>query len=307
MTANAQPLEILEDLLKRAKAKGAEAADCLIVRDISLNVAQRLGKREKLERSEAQDLGLRVFIGKRQAIVSTSDLEPKTLGRAGRARGRDGAGGAGGRILRPRRSGAAGEDAGRARSRGQDGAERGRAHRDDRARGGRGARRAGRHQFRGRGSGLGQGADRARRQQRLPRRLCDQPLGHQRFGAGGRRHRHGARLRFLQRGVWRELVRPRNAGAIGRRTDCAAPQSAQGFDREDPDRLRPARRQRPDRPFRRRHQRRVDRARHQLPQGQDGAADLRARASASSTIRTARAACAPSRSTAKASPTRSAP
>ena len=46
MTANAQPLEILEDLLKRAKAKGAEAADCLIVRDISLNVAQRLGKRE---------------------------------------------------------------------------------------------------------------------------------------------------------------------------------------------------------------------------------------------------------------------
>ncbi|HJT14356.1 MAG TPA: DNA gyrase modulator, partial [Dongiaceae bacterium] len=79
MTANAQPLEILEDLLKRAKAKGAEAADCLIVRDVSLNVAQRLGKREKLERSEAQDLGLRVFIGKRQAIVSTSDLEPKTL------------------------------------------------------------------------------------------------------------------------------------------------------------------------------------------------------------------------------------
>ena len=79
MTANAQPLDILEDLLKRAKAKGAEAADCLIVRDVSLNVAQRLGKREKLERSEAEDLGLRVFIGKRQAIVSTSDLEPKTL------------------------------------------------------------------------------------------------------------------------------------------------------------------------------------------------------------------------------------
>jgi PmbA protein len=79
MTSNAQPLEILEDLLKRAKAKGAQAADCLMVRDISLNVAQRLGKREKLERSEAQDLGLRVFIGKRQAIVSTSDLEPKTL------------------------------------------------------------------------------------------------------------------------------------------------------------------------------------------------------------------------------------
>src|SRR6185312_6299017 len=79
MTAKPEPLQILDDLLKRAKAKGAEAADCLMVRDISLNVAQRLGQREKLERSEAQDLGLRVFIGKRQAIVSTSDLEPKML------------------------------------------------------------------------------------------------------------------------------------------------------------------------------------------------------------------------------------
>jgi len=79
MTAKPEPLQILEDLLKRAKAKGAEAADGLMVRDISLNVAQRLGKREKLERSEAQDLGLRVLVGKRQAIVSTSDLEPKML------------------------------------------------------------------------------------------------------------------------------------------------------------------------------------------------------------------------------------
>ena len=72
-------LQILEDLLKRAKAKGADAADALIGRGISLDVAQRLGNREKLERSESQDLGLRVFIGQRQAIVSTSDLAAKTL------------------------------------------------------------------------------------------------------------------------------------------------------------------------------------------------------------------------------------
>jgi PmbA protein len=79
MTAKPEPLQILEDLLKRAKANGAQAADCLLVRNTSLDVAQRLGKREKLERSEAQDLGLRVFVGKRQAIVSTSDLEPRML------------------------------------------------------------------------------------------------------------------------------------------------------------------------------------------------------------------------------------
>jgi PmbA protein len=79
MPAQHAPLQILEDLLKRAKANGADAADCLVVRDTSLNVAQRLGAREKLARSEAQDLGLRVFVGKRQAIVSTSDLAPKML------------------------------------------------------------------------------------------------------------------------------------------------------------------------------------------------------------------------------------
>jgi PmbA protein len=78
-TAKTDSLQILEDLLKRAVSKGADAADCVIVCDTSLNVAQRLGKREKLERSEAQDLGLRVFVGKRQAIVSTSDLIPNTL------------------------------------------------------------------------------------------------------------------------------------------------------------------------------------------------------------------------------------
>ena len=39
----------------------------------SLSHARRLGKLEKLERAEGQDLGLRVFIGKKQAIVSTSD------------------------------------------------------------------------------------------------------------------------------------------------------------------------------------------------------------------------------------------
>jgi PmbA protein len=45
----------------------------------SLSHARRLGKTEKLERSESQDLGLRVLIGKRQAIVSSSDRSPKML------------------------------------------------------------------------------------------------------------------------------------------------------------------------------------------------------------------------------------
>lgn len=79
MTDSQAPLDVLDDLLKRAKAKGADAADGLFVRDTSLSVAQRLGQREKLERSEAGDLGLRVLIGKRQAMVSTSDFSPAML------------------------------------------------------------------------------------------------------------------------------------------------------------------------------------------------------------------------------------
>jgi len=51
-------------------------ADAVLVDSAALSVAQRLGKPEKLERAESRDLGLRVFIGKRQAIVSTTDTSP---------------------------------------------------------------------------------------------------------------------------------------------------------------------------------------------------------------------------------------
>jgi len=75
----AAPLDILDDLLARARRAGAEAADAVLVEGASLTVAERLGKPEKLERAEARDLGLRVFIGKRQAIVSSTDVSPRML------------------------------------------------------------------------------------------------------------------------------------------------------------------------------------------------------------------------------------
>jgi len=70
---------LLADLMKWAKAAGADAADALYVHGESISVAQRLGKREKLESSEGRDLGLRVFIGKRQAFVSSTDFSPRSL------------------------------------------------------------------------------------------------------------------------------------------------------------------------------------------------------------------------------------
>jgi PmbA protein len=72
-------LALLDTVLSKAKAAGADAADAIIGTSISLSLGERLGAKEKLERAESQDLGLRVFVGKRQAIVSTSDFAKASL------------------------------------------------------------------------------------------------------------------------------------------------------------------------------------------------------------------------------------
>ncbi len=77
--AGAPDANLLADLMKWATAAGADAADALYVNGESISVSQRLGKREKLESSEGRDLGLRVFVGKRQAFVSSTDFAPAAL------------------------------------------------------------------------------------------------------------------------------------------------------------------------------------------------------------------------------------
>ena len=57
----------------------ADAADAVVFDASSVSVSCRLGELEKLERSESNDLGLRVFVGKQQAVVSSTDFEPDTL------------------------------------------------------------------------------------------------------------------------------------------------------------------------------------------------------------------------------------
>ncbi|MGB0750017.1 MAG: TldD/PmbA family protein [Magnetospiraceae bacterium] len=79
MDAVHNDLDLITDLLAKAKAKGADAADAILARGTSVTVDYRLGELEKLERSEGQDLGLRVLIGKKQAMVSTSDVAPGAL------------------------------------------------------------------------------------------------------------------------------------------------------------------------------------------------------------------------------------
>jgi PmbA protein len=69
-------LSLVSDLIRQARAAGADAADAVLVNGTSLSVASRQGKIEHLERSEGRDLGLRVFVGKRAAIVSSTSHDP---------------------------------------------------------------------------------------------------------------------------------------------------------------------------------------------------------------------------------------
>ena len=75
----ADALNLLADVIARARRAGADAADAVLVEGASIAHAQRLGKTEKLERSESYDLGLRVLFGKRQAIVSSNDRSAAAL------------------------------------------------------------------------------------------------------------------------------------------------------------------------------------------------------------------------------------
>ena len=72
-------LSLIDDLIKKARRAGADAADAVLVEGVSVSHAQRLGHTEKLERSENFDLGLRVLIGKHQAIVSSNDRRAERL------------------------------------------------------------------------------------------------------------------------------------------------------------------------------------------------------------------------------------
>jgi len=79
MPTESDHLNLLQDLVAKAKAAGADAADAVLFNSASLSHAQRLGNLERLEREESKDLGLRVFLGQRQAIVSSTDLAPDTF------------------------------------------------------------------------------------------------------------------------------------------------------------------------------------------------------------------------------------
>lgn len=74
-----QARDLAQDLVARAMAAGATAADAVFACDASTDVQMRLGALEDVQRSESAGIGLRVFHGKQSASVSGADVSPAGL------------------------------------------------------------------------------------------------------------------------------------------------------------------------------------------------------------------------------------
>jgi len=77
--------DLAERLVAAARQAGADAADAVAVRSMSLSVDVRDGAVEESQRSESDDVGLRVLVGRRQSVVSTNDIKADVAQLAERA------------------------------------------------------------------------------------------------------------------------------------------------------------------------------------------------------------------------------
>jgi PmbA protein len=67
--------DLAERLVAAAARAGADSADAVAVRSMSVSVEVRNGEVESSARAEGDDVGLRVLVGRRQAVVSTNDIK----------------------------------------------------------------------------------------------------------------------------------------------------------------------------------------------------------------------------------------
>ena len=74
-------LNLAEDVVRRAKAHGADDADVLVAAGTEFESTVRQGEIERLMEADSRALGLRVCVGGRPAITYTSDFGPDALER----------------------------------------------------------------------------------------------------------------------------------------------------------------------------------------------------------------------------------
>ena len=70
---------LISELLDAARSAGADGADAGVARSEGTSVSVRLGKVESSERSEEVEAALRVFVGQRNASVSTTQLDSESI------------------------------------------------------------------------------------------------------------------------------------------------------------------------------------------------------------------------------------
>ncbi|WP_271439549.1 TldD/PmbA family protein [Pontixanthobacter luteolus] len=79
MITSSEAQDRCAQIIDLAIQAGADAADAVASASSSENVSVRLGKLEEVERSEGEEIGLRLFVGQRSASVSTSDFSKASL------------------------------------------------------------------------------------------------------------------------------------------------------------------------------------------------------------------------------------
>ena len=72
-------LPILDTLLTLARKSGADAIDAIATHGRSQSISARDGALEDIDNSEGMDIGLRVFVGQRQACVSSSGISTSSM------------------------------------------------------------------------------------------------------------------------------------------------------------------------------------------------------------------------------------
>src|SRR5450631_1348767 len=73
--------EIAQDIVRRATAGGATAAECVVREGDEFSTLVRLGQVETLKESGSKSIGVRVFFGQRAASTYSSDFSPAGLDR----------------------------------------------------------------------------------------------------------------------------------------------------------------------------------------------------------------------------------
>jgi len=73
------PFSSLDNLVQKALSKGADHAEAMVIEDKSMDISVRLQNIESVEESVSKDLGLRVIVGSKQAIVSSSHIADDTF------------------------------------------------------------------------------------------------------------------------------------------------------------------------------------------------------------------------------------